>query len=144
MEYIIHKDFNEKAICGDVNLPRGTVCNEKGGVIYYGEKPLCLRRSENAYQFFSPNSDGRGLERGDLITAIKTAYETEDEHSYERRYRLWNDEVCNRLSRSGDIWLWNFGFYHAAIADLEHVLEIITDENWVGLIPPAAEEGEDA
>lgn len=138
MEYIIYKRFATKAISGAVDIPEGTVCTEKDGIIYHGDAPLCFVNSENAYQYFARNNDGKGLERGGLITAIKNALSTDDEHTYERWYRVWNAPVCQQFNRGGDTWLWNFAFYNADIAYLKHILGIITNENWQGITPPNA------
>lgn len=136
MEYIIYKDFNEKAICGGVSLPRGTVCIEKYGTIYHNDKPLCLNVSENAYQYFARNNDGNGLERGYLVTEIKNVLALQDEHTYERWHRVQNAPICQQLSRVGCIGLWNFEFYNAEIMHLEYILALITDDNWLGIQPP--------
>jgi hypothetical protein len=136
MEYIIHKDFNEKAICGCVSIPRGTICTEKDGTIYHDDHPICLNRSENAYRHFARNNDGNGLKRGELITAIKDALALQDEHTYERWHRVWNAPICRQFNRGGDTWNWNFAFYNAEIPYLEHIHALITDENWLGIEPP--------
>lgn len=34
MNYIVHKRFKQKALCGDVNLPATTECDLVGGVIF--------------------------------------------------------------------------------------------------------------
>lgn len=124
MEYIIHTDFNEKAICGEVNLPKGAVCQERNGFIYYNGKPLCVNRSENALRHFARNDDGNGLRRGELIQTIKSTLRDNEE--------LWdrvcNDEVCVLYDRNtnGDTWLWSFEFYNADISTLEYILNLIT------------------
>lgn len=124
MEYIIHTDFNAKAICGEVNLPKGTVCQERNGFIYYNGKALCVNRSENAFKHFARNDDGNGLKRGELIQTIKSTLRDNEE--------LWdrvcNDEVCVQYDRNanGDTWLWSFDFYNADISTLEYILNLIT------------------
>lgn len=145
MEYIIYKDFNAKAICGAVNLPRGTICTERNGVIYHGADTLCSKKSENAYKYFARNNDGKGLERGELITSIKTALAIQDEHTYERWYRVWNNPVCQELNSSpnSNSCVWNYGFYSADIDTLDYIYKTITDENWLGIQPPEFEEAEE-
>ena len=90
MEYIIHKDFNTKAICGEVNLPTGTVCNEYNGLICHEGKALCVNRSENAYKHFARNDDGNGLKRGELIRTLKDTL-SGNEEAWER---VWEDAEC--------------------------------------------------
>lgn len=124
MEYIIHTDFNAKAICGEVNLPKGTVCQEYNGLICHNSKPLCVNRSENAFKHFARNDDGNGLKRGELIQTIKSTLRDNEE--------LWdrvcNDDVCVQYDRNanGDTWLWSFDFYNADISTLEYILNLIT------------------
>ena len=124
MEYIIHTDFNAKAICGEVNLPKGTVCQERNGFICYNGKPLCVNRSENAFKHFARNDDGNGLKRGELIQTIKSTLRDNEE----LWYRVCNDEVCVLYDRNanGDTWLWSFEFYNADISTLEYILNLIT------------------
>ena len=123
MEYIIHKDFNTKAICGEVNLPTGTVCTEYNGLICHEGKALCVNRSENAYKHFARNDDGNGLKRGELIRTIKDTL-SGNEEAWER---VWEDAECAKFNRNGngDTWLWNFDFYNAEIADLERIAELV-------------------
>lgn len=133
MEYIIYKDFITKAICGEVNLPKGTICTEKDGMLYHEEKPLCLKSSENALLHFARNHDGNGVKRGELITEIKDTLALADEHHFERWYRVWTNPACKQFNRGGDFWTWNYAFYNAEIYILEHIKNLVTDENWLGL-----------
>ncbi len=139
MEYIIHKDFNARAICGEVNLPKGTICTEKDGMLYHGENQLCLKNSQRAFDYFARNHDGKGMKRGELITAIKDTLSTMDEHHFERWYRIWNDQACRQFNRGGDFWCWNYAFYNAEIYILEYIHKLITDENWLGLVEGSVE-----
>lgn len=129
MEYVIYKDFNAKAICGEVNLPRGTICTEENGTIFHGTDTLCLKRSENAYKHFARNNDGKGLERGDLITSIKEALAIQDEHTEERNQRLWNNPACRQFNGNpnGGTWVWNYAFYNAEVFVLDYIYKILTD-----------------
>lgn len=149
MEYIIYKDFIGKAICGEVNLPKGTDCTEKGGMIYNGESELCLKRSENAFRYFARNNDGKGIRRGELIDSIKTILALNDEHHYERWHRVWNDPACRQFNNNpnADSWVWNYAFYNAEVFTLEYIENLITNENWLGLVeevkePDQATEGD--
>lgn len=126
MEYIVYKNFNAKAICGGVNLPTGTVCTERGGMLYYDGKLLCRDQSANAHNFFARNDDGNGLKRGELIRTIKDTL-SENDGLWER---VFEDAVCNQYRRSEhqDHWLWNHAFYNADIADLEHIAALLTEQ----------------
>ena len=37
MKYVVHRRFKDKAICGEVNLPAMTMCEETNGYIFYGD-----------------------------------------------------------------------------------------------------------
>lgn len=140
MEYIIYKDFNVKAICGEVNLSKGTICTERYGMLYHGENALCLKNSQRAFDYFARNHDGNGLKRGELISTIKNTLALVDEHRYERWYRIWNDPACRQFNRGGDFWTWNYAFYNAEIYILEYIKNLVTNENWLGLVEPEPEE----
>ena len=142
MEYIIYKDFKGKAICGEVNLPKGTVCTEKDGTLYHGAKALCLKNSQNAFEHFARNHDGNGMKRGELISTIKDTLALADEHRYERWYRVWHNPACQQFNRGGDFWTWNYAFYNAEIYILEYIKNLVTNENWLGLVEPIEEHTE--
>ena len=61
MKYVVHRRFKDKAICGEVNLPAMTMCEETNGYIFHGDKLLCVVTSENAHQFFARDDDGAGM-----------------------------------------------------------------------------------
>lgn len=135
MEYIVYRQFNTKAICGEVNLPAGTVCQYEQGYIIYDGKPLCVVTSENAHQYFAKNNDGKGLERGDLIQSIleKMREQDENEEGFSRYQERWdkveNDPICKAYKRHDhpDNWLWNHSFYGASIENLTHIWNLIND-----------------
>lgn len=70
MEYIVGAKFNKESISGKLNLAKGTTCVEENNVIYYGDKPVCYATSQNAYDYFSRNDDGKGQKRYDKVHAI--------------------------------------------------------------------------
>lgn len=71
MQYIVHRRLKDTAICGGVNIPVTTICEEICGVIYYNGLPVCYTTSENAHQFFARNDDECGLRRGKLTQTIQ-------------------------------------------------------------------------
>lgn len=142
MEYIIYKDFIANAICGEVSLPKGTICSDNNGMLCYKGKQLCLKGSQRAFDYFARNNDGNGLKRGELVTTIKDTLAVVDEHHYERWYRVWNSPICKQFNRGSDFWNWNYAFYNAEIYILEYIKNLITDENWLGLTEPTEEEPE--
>lgn len=126
MEYIVHKEFMGRGICGEVSLQVGTKCTERDGVIYHGVRAICLADSHNAHTFFARNTDGGGLERGALIGRVK---ETLAAHP-ERWTRVLADPVCRQFDKSpaGDTREWSAAFYHAGLPTLRYIANLVTEE----------------
>lgn len=141
MLYIVHTDFNGKAICGEVTLSAGTECTEINSMIYHNARAVCRIGSDNANNYFARNNDGHGMKRGELIKTIKEELAKQDEHNYERWHRVLNDPACKQFDRNpgGDTWEWNLAFYNAGIATLQYIADLVTDENWLGIEPPVEE-----
>ena len=128
MRYIVTRRFHRNAICGPVNLPYGTTCEEHDGILVLEDgRKLCANTSQNAYDYFSRDDDGHGLERGKLVEEITSRMEKRDAKHQARWDALWADEVANRLRRkdSPDFWIWSFDFYNADISDLRHIADLI-------------------
>lgn len=127
MNYIAHRRFKNVAICGCVNIPATTECEEHNGIIYYEKKPICLITSENAHTYFAVNEDGEGLRRGTIIHTINTLLRRKDKCYQDRWDKVWNDELCQKYKRHEhlDHWLWNHEFYNADIGDLEYIENLI-------------------
>lgn len=127
MNYITHRRFRDKAICGDVNIPAMTEMTEENGVLMYRNKPICYDTSENAHQYFARNNDGNGMLRGALTQAIQKALAKRD-NDYQKRWdRVWDDEACQPYKRTefDDYWLWNHEFFHADIDVLRHIANLV-------------------
>ena len=132
MRYIVTNRFKGQAICGPVNLPYGTTCEEHDGILVLEDgRRLCAVTSQNAYDYFSRDDDGNGLERGKLVEEITSRMEKRDAKHQARWDALWADEVANRLRRkdSPDFWIWSFDFYNADIPDLKHIANLIGIKN---------------
>ena len=127
MKYIVHRRFKDKAICGDVNLPATTVCEENNGYIFYDGKMLCAAMSENAHQFFARDDDGAGMLRGKLTQAIQKTLAKRDANYQSRWDKVWDDPVCQSYKRIEDdnFWLWNHDFFNANIDTLQHIARLI-------------------
>lgn len=135
MKYIVHRQFCGCAICGEVELPCGTICEEVGGFICYGVRRLCVMTSENAHQFFARDDDGNGMLRGKLTQAIQSALAVRDDDYQNRWDRVWDDPVCQPYKRVeyADFWLWNHDFFGADIDTLRHIASLVgvKEENYV-------------
>ena len=132
MRYIVTRRFRGRAICGAVNLPYGTTCEEHDGILVLEDgRKLCADTSQNAYDYFSRDDDGNGQERGRLVQNIRRTLERQDAKRQTRWDALWADEVANRLRRkdSPDFWIWSFDFYNADITELKHIANLIGIKN---------------
>lgn len=127
MNYIAHKRFKDKALCGYVNIPAVTALKSINGVILYNGNPICFDTSENAHQFFARNDDGNGMQRGRLTQAIQKRLEKRDSHYQERWDKVWDDSICKSYKRTDfdDYWLWNHKFFNAEIDTLKHIAELV-------------------
>ena len=123
MKYIVYKRFKERALCGEVNIPAMTQCEECNGVIYYNNLPLCITSSQNAHDYFSINEDGKGIQRGKLIHNITSLLRKRDKNHQKRWNLIWEDSKCQRYKSSehSHHWLWNHDFYNASIEDLTYI-----------------------
>lgn len=74
MDYITYKRFKGKSISGDINIPFGTVLQERGGFLYLGEKPICCVTSENGWEHFRPDTD-EGQRRQEILEKLYRWYE---------------------------------------------------------------------
>ena len=127
MKYIVYRRFKGKAICGDVNLPAMTVCEENNGYIFYDGKMICVATSENAHQFFARDDDGAGMLRGKLTQAIQKTLAKRDANYQSRWDKVWDAPICQPYKRIEDdnFWLWNHAFFNANIDTLQHIARLI-------------------
>lgn len=129
-KYLVTKRFKTKAICGDVNLPYGTVCTAKDGMILCDKGILCAITSQNAFDYFSQNDDDFAMIRRKLIDNIFDALnrQKQDLNSYNEKWdKIWNDSICQKYKRDdhNDYWLWNYDFYNAEIIDLQYIAKLV-------------------
>ncbi len=127
MQYIVHRRFKDKAICGNVNIPAMSLCKEENGLITYKGAQICYIASENAHQYFARNNDGNGMVRGRLTQAIQKRLAKRDDEYQTRWDKIWDDAVCQQYKRNEyeDYWLWNHEFFNADIHTLRHIANLI-------------------
>ena len=128
MRYIVTRRFHCNAICGPVNLPYGTTCEEHDGILVLEDgRKLCVVTSQNAYDYFSRDDDRMGMERGTLVHDIQRTLERRDAKYQARWDKLWADEGANKLRRTDheDYWLWSFAFYNADVNELRRICQLL-------------------
>lgn len=124
MDYITHRRFKQRAICGSLNLRYGTKVEEQDGLLWLNdEKPICFSTSENAKLYFARNDDGMGLERGKLTYAI--AYgKRKNRMGYrfnEDERRLLTEKYRHWLRQDTDFILFNNEFFGAPVDELREL-----------------------
>jgi ABC-type Na+ transport system ATPase subunit NatA len=96
MQYITTKRYKGNGIGNHFNLPYATPIEEKDGVLYHDNKPICVARSLNGKKHFASNEDGQGLKRGELTYFI--AYSNrQKEHSDGHVFRFSEEEIEKRM-----------------------------------------------
>lgn len=125
--YIARRRARFDSFSGPVNIPRGTPLEAEEGYILLEGKPLCSTTSQNAYDNFSQDDDGHGLERGELVASIMGRLEKRDAQYQARWDRVCGDAACQKYRRPEheDFWIWNRDFYDAPIDDLRHIASLI-------------------
>ena len=127
MSYIVTRRAKFLGISGPVNIPYGTKLDQQGRFVYYDGKPLCTTKSNSARLYMAPDDDGKGIERGALIAAIKATLERKDADHQKRWDKIWGALMCKRYQRQDhpDFWLWNQAFYEAPICDLQSIARLV-------------------
>ena len=128
MDYICFNRFKQNALCGKVNIRYGTKLDEVDNVISYCGNPICYIKSQNAYDYFARNDDGKGLERGKLTAEIIKLLNNRKDGKYQNRWdRIWEDLSLLKYKRPehDDYWLWNFDFFNASIEELNRIKSMI-------------------
>lgn len=130
MDYICFNRFKQNALCGEVNIPYGTKLDETNSIISYSGNPICYTTSQNAYDYFARDDDGKGLERGKLTAEIIKLLNNRKDGKYQNRWdRIWGDLSLLKYKRPEhpDHWLWNFDFFNASIDELNRIKSMILE-----------------
>ena len=115
MRWITHKTFDRLSLGGRMNIKRGERMEESRGVLFHNGYPVCLSTSQMSKEHFSPDGDGRGLERGDLTRHIAFGPSlTETQKAIIR-----SDPFFNRFIRDNpETILFTEEFFRAPMVDL--------------------------
>ena len=130
MDYICFNRFKQNALCGEVNIRYGTKLDEANNIISHCGNPICYTKSQNAYDYFARNDDGKGLERGKLTAEIIKLLNNRKDGKYQDRWaRIWGDLSLLKYKRPehDDYWLWNFDFFNASIEELNRIKSMILE-----------------
>ena len=132
MRYVVFRRYRGRCFCGNVNLPFGTVCEERDGFISLNGNSLVLADSETAHSYFARDDDGRGIERGKLTREIldRLGPCADPRKNAERQKawdRIWTDPKLQKykMREHADPGLWNHAIFIAEISDLKYILSII-------------------
>lgn len=127
VQYIAARRARFNAIGGHVNIPYGTTVEAVDGFLERDGLRLCAVTSESAHKYFARNSDGRGLERGQLTASIISAVSKRDKAHETRWKKLWADPVACQYHRAdhADFWVWSHDFFEAPVEDLRHIAGLI-------------------
>lgn len=128
MEYVVVRRAKINGISIRVNLPYGYKVERFGDYLFQNGCRICSIKSETGRTYFSPNADGNGLKRGELIRSIKEILERQDSNNKKRWDRIWGSLLCKRYQNTDhlDVWVWNQQFYEAPIEDLERILALVS------------------
>ena len=126
-EYVARKRARLTGSCGPLNIPYGSTLETVGDILYWQDKPVCTITSQNAYDYFSSNHDGRGLERGGLVSAILARLMKRGADYQARWDKVWEDPLCEKYKRPehADFWIWSYDFYNAPIEDLRYIAGLV-------------------
>ena len=127
VQYIAARRARFNAICGPVNIPYGATVEAVDGFLERDGLRLCAVTSESAHKYFARDSDGNGLERGQLTASIIATVSKRDKAHADRWKKLWADPLACRYRREdhADFWVWSHAFFEAPMEDLRHIAALI-------------------
>lgn len=120
--YIVCKNIKLKGIAGYFDLKTNQSIECKNNLLYYDGKAICYTTSQNAYDYFVNNFDGKGKERYALINNIKELYSNIIKRDNERYMKLLaEDENAEYVSTLPFIINFNYEFYNNDINKLKEM-----------------------
>lgn len=152
MQYLVTNAFNKLGIDGEFNLSIGTEVQESNNIIYYDNKRICYVTSQNAYDHFSRNNDGKASQRYETICYIKGKIaeyvaEFNEEIAAINNGDLSEEqkeaELANIIDKSTAAYnairnyksdvlkpndnIFNYNFYNATITVLNHIKSLVNN-----------------
>jgi len=125
--FIVFRDFNDIAICGEVHLKRGekflsTITEEREFICTNDKQLLVAVYSQNQIDHFARNDDDQGLLRGDLTYLLAHKIFTEEQSDIIRK--RWSKYILPYT----DTLLFNNLFYELPIDILKKILSSLKIE----------------
>lgn len=125
--FIVFRDFNDIAICGEVHLKRGEefpsiITEEREFICNHEKQFLVAVYSQNQVDHFARNDDGQGLLRGDLTYLIAHKSFTEEQEKIIRK------QWFKYILPFKDTLLFNNLFYELSIDILKKILSSLKIE----------------
>lgn len=125
MQYITIKRYKRNGIGGYFNLPWNTPVEERNGMLYHDNRPICVARSFSSHEHFAIDDDGQGQERGKLSHGIikKLGGTHRPGEPTPEWDAIEDDEIANSYRRKdhATTWLWDDTFFKAPIKDLQYI-----------------------
>lgn len=106
-------------IDGHFNLPRYTSFRGADGYILHGDRIVCRTHSKVAWDYFTQNDDGDGVERSEFL---QNWFKRVDNFTTEQWEPLESDLIFQKYMfyPVEEKWLYTDDFYNAPLADLKH------------------------
>lgn len=121
MEYILHRRLKGITICGNLNLPYGTICHQNGDFIYCDKGTICAINSEQGHKYFARNDDGAGLKRGALTYLIAYKPMGKGQRFSPAQINTLTVKYPRFLRDDCDFILFNNRFFAAPVQELEQI-----------------------
>lgn len=150
MEFVCCREYAKNAIDGPMRIAVGAKVVSESNVLVCGGKRICFATSQNCYDHFARNDDGKGKKRFSLthgilrdVAEIKIEYEdavaevlSKDVPADEKREAIakiddkptrffsavYEDPVFSKYLTNG---AWNLMFYYAGIDQLERLRSLM-------------------
>lgn len=125
-QYITKKRIKtDTAICGDINLPYGTICDVDGEFICYNGNIICAITSQNGIDYFwgyDSNNPEEEIERQKLSKKLDTLAPKD---YFEDKNNPWNNYGYFSEDMRGMLWNWKESTLDLPKSRLEYLIECV-------------------